>query len=199
LLQRCVVTDGVRRVASLEESGLLPNTAFYSTLLPDDRRSRAAYFAGMEAAFADVDLVFFDPDNGLEVPSIARGRKGSSKYLFLDEVSRTFEGGRSVLIYQHFPRQPRGQFVSRLAQTIATGTGASLVVSFRTPRVVFLLVSQRKHEGHFRAQASGPGVPWEQGQIVVTDHPGAAGRRGCACRTPRRAGSRRSEGRSRSL
>ena len=34
----------------------------------------------------DVDLVFFDPDNGLET-TLPKGRKNSSKYLYLDEVA----------------------------------------------------------------------------------------------------------------
>jgi hypothetical protein len=169
-LRRSVIVERARRVVRLEESGLLHNSAFHSTLLTDNRHARALYFAEMRETLADADLVFFDPDNGLEVPSVHKGRKGSSKYLFLDEVAQTYSAGHSLLIYQHFPREPRDQFTSRLAQVLLAGTSSDLVMSFRTARVVFFLVSQADHERHFRTQAAEVASVWGRQQVVVTSH-----------------------------
>src|SRR5262249_40394049 len=68
-LHRCVLVDSDRRVARIEESGLLPRAIFHSTLLPDNRQARNAYFAAMRANLRATDWVFFDPDNGFEVSS----------------------------------------------------------------------------------------------------------------------------------
>jgi len=38
------------------------------------------------AKLENCDLIFFDPDNGLEVKSRQLGSKGSNKYLYLNEV-----------------------------------------------------------------------------------------------------------------
>jgi hypothetical protein len=171
-LHHCVIVQKVRRVARLEQSGLLPNAVFHSTPLRDDRRTRAAYFTRMRNKFAHADWIFFDPDNGLEVPSTRKGRKGSSKYLFMDEVVQTFRAGHSVLVYQHFPRQAREQYITRLAQALTTGTGTCLVISFRTSRAVFLLAAQPKHNRHFRTLASELPLLWGCKQIIVTQHRG---------------------------
>jgi len=62
-------------------------------------------------------LVFFDPDMGLEV-SKPRRRKLSCQYLYWDELQATFDAGSSVLIYQHFPRQKRDEYIPGIAQQL---------------------------------------------------------------------------------
>ena len=46
-------------------------------------------------------MVFFDPDNGLEIASKKLGHKGSGKYLFIDEFAQMARAERSVIVYQH--------------------------------------------------------------------------------------------------
>jgi hypothetical protein len=45
-------------------------------------------------------LIFFNPENGLEVLSCRKGKKDSSKYVYWDEVSKSYGSGHSVLIHQ---------------------------------------------------------------------------------------------------
>jgi len=169
MLHGAVLIDKDRRVARLEGASLLPNALFYSPYVPDDREGRIAYFRDAAVKLGPADWVFFDPDNGIEVPSKSVGRKGSSKFLYWHEVLATYQAGQSALIYQHFPRRDRGPYIEGLAQALRERTGARTVVSFRTSRVVFLLVSQDRHEEHFRAQAAGVTQGWG-GQIVVAEH-----------------------------
>ena len=100
------------------------------------------------AAFIDVDLVFFDPDNGLDVPSVPTGRKKSSKYLYLDEVRAFRERGQSVLIYQHFPHVNRNAFVFQCVERLRSIAPAALIYVFCTPHVVFLLVLHERASKH---------------------------------------------------
>lgn len=93
-----------RRLLLIEESGIVPGASYYNALTPDGLAERQAYFEGALAALASSDLIFFDPDNGLDVRSVRKGRMRSSKYLFRDEVVRTYAAGHSLLIYQHLAR-----------------------------------------------------------------------------------------------
>jgi hypothetical protein len=137
---------GVRRsVASARRWGLIPWAGYYSRFLNDDAEQRAAYFARASALLAGCPLLFFDPDNGLEVKSVRLGRRGSCKYLYWDEVESAFATGHSLLIYQHFPREERDPFIARKAQELSQRLQGSLVHVYRTQRVVFLLALHPEH------------------------------------------------------
>jgi hypothetical protein len=60
--------------------------------------------------FADVDLVFMDPDNGLLVKSVGRRSVKSVKYTFYEEVKDYIDSGKSVLVYNHRCRKPERKY-----------------------------------------------------------------------------------------
>ena len=116
-----------RSVSLLESANLIPRAAFFSALVPDERRARNQWRADLASAASGADLVFLDPDNGLEVASKPIGRKGSSKYLAWQEVDILWSAGRSLLIYQHFPRKTRDAFVTQTLATLRARTEQLLV------------------------------------------------------------------------
>lgn len=126
----------------------LPHADFYLEVLSDTQEQREAYFRGIWSQFKS-DLIFFDPDDGLANNNpesrLKKGHKNSAKKLFRDEVSETLKRGFSVLLYQHFDRNTRKQFVSRLGTELATMTSSCRCFSFWTPHVVFFLVPLREH------------------------------------------------------
>ena len=137
------------RVGLIEESSLLGTADYFSEIVPDAAAPREAWARRLLTAASESEFVFLDPDNGLEVPSRPLGKKGSSKYVYWPEVVAIWEGGASVLIYQHFHREKRETFVPRMVGELQKRTGA-VVEAFRTPRVLFLLASQPKHSRLFR-------------------------------------------------
>ena len=169
-LHRCVKVENERDIRFVEDSDALLNTRFFSQVLSDDARVRADYFAEMLESFRGSALVFFDPDNGFEVPSKPLGRKDSSKYLYWREMSNTYTSGHSVLIYQHFVRENRESFVERIAAKICAETNAAAIYSFRTPNVVFFLASQAGHADHFSSRAERIASIWGK-QILAFQHP----------------------------
>lgn len=169
LLHQAVMIEKDRRVARLESAGVLPNSIFHSPIIPDDREGRTAYFRDASVTLTSADWVFFDPDNGLEVPSIPLGRKGSSKFLYWHEVAATHRAGQSVLIYQHFPRKQRAPYVDALAAALAKRTDGKVIFAFRTTRVAFFLVPQEHHVALFRSRAVGVIRRWGD-HVVVTEH-----------------------------
>lgn len=141
-------------VALLNDSRVLSTAAFYSAQVPDRRAERLGWQQGLWAAAVGSDLVFVDPDNGIEVKSRPIGRKGSSKYVAWEELTGLWRAGCSVLIYQHFRREERGVFARRMATELAERTGAQLVEAFRTPHVLFLLAAQNRHADAFHRACS---------------------------------------------
>jgi hypothetical protein len=128
-----------RRLQSIEESGAILNAEYFNEALSDDRPSRIAFMERCSRALANADLIFFDPDNGLEV-SLAKGRKNSSKYLYLDEVAAFYRSGKSLLIYQHFPRVERAAFLGICAERLRTAAPGCAVWTFTTAHVAFFLL-----------------------------------------------------------
>ena len=158
-----------RRVAWAEEMGILGSACFYSRLLSDSKEERGQYFKDFLCWAQHSDLAFFDPDNGLDVPSKPYGRKGSSKYLCWKELEQTWKAGKSILLYQHFPFKKREDFISEVAANLRARTSVAKVVAFRTPFVVFFLLAQPEHN-HLTNRAADVERVWGK-QIRVTFHP----------------------------
>jgi hypothetical protein len=165
-LRQCIKVEGVRSVEHPRLPSLLGNADVHAVLVTDDQDERRRYFDEMLEKFRDIDLVLFDPDNGLEVASVPRGHKNSNKYLYWDEVIAAFQARHSVLVYQHFPREERVNFIARLATEMQTQTGAPQVFWFSTSSVVYFLASQPRHVAHFTRQAQRVADAW-QGQFEV--------------------------------
>jgi hypothetical protein len=157
-------------VSLIQETRLLPGASYRPAVVPDGRRERDEWRKDLLRAASGVDLVFLDPDNGIEVPSKPVGRPGSSKYVTWQEVEALWEAGCSLVIYQHFRREPREAFARRLASELSKRTGAHYVEALRTPNVLFLLAAQDEHArlyGNLHGLLSG----WK-GQIEPMGLPG---------------------------
>jgi hypothetical protein len=147
-LSQCI-RENARDVLEVKKSDIFPNTNFYDPILKDDAVRRKQYFSNMYKLFQDVDLIFFDPDNGLEVKSKSLGHKNSSKYLYWSEVAECYKKGHSILIYQHFIREDRNEFISRILENIHTKTGSENTIYFQSSSVVFFLICQDKYSQYF--------------------------------------------------
>lgn len=166
-LSQIVVTGQPRSVAAVEALGVFRNTTFVAEHVPRSRQDRAIHFGRVLEAAAGSELIFFDPDNGLEVTSCPPGRQGSDKYLLWSELAAAYAAGHSVLVYQHFPRRSRHEFVTDMATRIAEHTGSRHVIAFRTAGVVFFLAAHGVHTECFAARAMALREPWG-GVIAMT-------------------------------
>lgn len=169
-LKQVVGVEQDRRTARIEGSTLLGSVLFKPDILRDQKDQRRTYFSDCGDRFAGCDLVFFDPDNGLEIRSTQRGHKDSCKFLYWDEVCAIFGAGSSVLIYQHFIREERSGYMARMAAELQRRTQATGVFSFKTPNVLFLLAAQERHASGFRKQLSAVQSFWAPKQISAAEH-----------------------------
>ena len=174
---RHIVGNKTRNVRRLEGSGLLPpdQTVFFSARMASLRSrkrgtvsaidGRRQWFLHALEGSEGADLVFLDPDNGLEVASVPPASTKANKYVYLYEVRAIAERGQSVLIYQHHNRSAAADVQTALAlkrlRSIIPQCPRVAAITFRrgSVRSFFLLVA-RSHSAilcsHMESLKSGP-------------------------------------------
>jgi hypothetical protein len=150
-----LVANEQRTVRAIEESAILGHAEYVSAVVGDHASTRQRYFDRVWAVSDGRSLLFFDPDNGLEVNSVRKGQRGSSKYLFWDEVATAYGREHSLILYQHFPRRPRALFLKQLADRIHHETGCTDVLAMTTAHVAFLVCAQASHAAGLRLRLDG--------------------------------------------
>lgn len=143
-LRSLVLVD--RQVKLFEDAGLLEGANYFSDEVPNSAPARNDWFSSLLNRTDEVDIVFLDPDNGLEIKSKPYGTKNSSKFVYWHEIESLWSSGKSLLIYQHFVREKRIDFIGRMLETLSTKTPGSLVAAFSTSNVVFLMALQQDHQ-----------------------------------------------------
>ncbi|HJN16567.1 MAG TPA: hypothetical protein QGH10_13775 [Armatimonadota bacterium] len=110
-----IVRDRRRCVASVEADGILPGTTYHSDVLsydgipmPDRVRVREQWLQAALDATVDRDMVFIDPDNGIETPSRARYDAEGPKHVYLDDLRRWRARDQTLVIYHHLQRHRKG-------------------------------------------------------------------------------------------
>ncbi len=165
-LHAAVFIEGRRTIEQIEAKGVLAGAWCYTPLLTDKVAEREAYFAEFLRGAAGKTLLFFDADNGMEVPSCPYGRKNSAKYLYWRELTLATATESAVLVYQYFRREKRTPFVQRLVAEFKARTGRECIYAFCTSRVVFFLLMNRLQETRLRRHIAQVEQHW-QGQIEV--------------------------------
>ncbi len=131
-LREIVCHERGRTVEAVRRRGILPPGAVsYEASLTFDGlsgRGPAARAARLDHrcrwaqnaldAMAGCDLVFIDPDNGLETRSTARHHVRGPKYATFDELQPYVERGQSLIVYHHIGRRgiADSQVRTKLAQ-----------------------------------------------------------------------------------
>jgi hypothetical protein len=152
---RQIARDGRRTVRAVETAAILPGARFHTRMLRDDRAARRAYFRAVWDALGSDDLVFFDPDNGLEVRSVRDGQPRCSKYLFWQELGEGLGEDRSVCVYQHFPRVRREAFVTRLLTELRERFPRHRSFAVSSTWVVYLVCGRPSNARRLRRAAVG--------------------------------------------
>lgn len=158
---RRIVWSGARNVASIRGGHILPpGTCFYEDFLSfadlsagsaDSRmhrvQRRTLWLEGALRMTAGCDLVFLDPDNGLEVrlgPHQLRG----PKYAFFDELLPFVHRDQSLLIYHHVSRRGTAleQVKDRMAQIEGRlGRSVFAMLYHRGSARAFFVVPAQRH------------------------------------------------------
>jgi hypothetical protein len=169
-LRKWVVPGKKGDVRLIECSGLLCRASFYGNPVSDDARQRQCWTDGLIDRLKGVNLVFLDPDTGLEVKSKPLGTKDSAKYVYWQEVESLWNAGVSLLIYQHFARQPREAFIAEKIHDLREHTHKSRIAAFETSHMLLLLAMQPQHAKRLLRICQSVNATWKD-QIVVREPP----------------------------
>jgi len=102
-LAKMVFQDNDRSITALERADLLPGAAYCREDVCYGRRRiscpRDGWFKIALEKTAGCELVFVDPDNGIECNHLLPTQAKSRKYVFRCEIRKLIERGQSVVVY----------------------------------------------------------------------------------------------------
>ncbi len=81
-----LVSSQSRHVRHVKQPQCLGKALYFDQVVPNDQSRRERWLARALGRLKGVDLLFFDPDNGIEVQSNPKGSRNSNKYLYWDEI-----------------------------------------------------------------------------------------------------------------
>jgi hypothetical protein len=118
----------------IEQSDIFPSsTIYFSEPLPDfvgisiERGAqRSAWFNRARQAVRECNLLFLDPDNGLEVKSISPRSRMAGKYVLASEMTALLATGAGVILYQHGSRLTWQAQRARVCDQLSSGIGGPL-------------------------------------------------------------------------
>jgi hypothetical protein len=166
-LYEAVVVNQTKDLHLVEEKEIVPGTSYFWDILADNLVERKKYFEKLKEASKEHEIVFLDPDNGIATGSITKGRKNSSKYAFWDEISDLWNQEHSLLIYQHFPRVNRMEYIKRKVDEINDRLSNNETYAIRTTHMVYFLIPQEGHSLHFEGLKEKIEGKWGEGRIGV--------------------------------
>ena len=102
---RTLVVKGNRSIDSVVGFGLLPHIKNFFAKPIGLFNERETWFKKSLASLNGCDVIFTDPDNGINPKSISPLSSNANKYLLLSELHQLYSiENKSVIIYQHTAR-----------------------------------------------------------------------------------------------
>lgn len=163
--------NGERSIAAIENSGILPNnTVYYSELLNfhriyssqnrSDRQERESrrkdWLKRAIQHVSDCNVIFLDPDNGIEIASCASiSQMKSGKFAYYSEIEVLMKDKNACVIYQHLNHNAthKEQIRSMICELRNEINPTGLVFGLRyrpySPRAFFIL-TDKSEENHIR-------------------------------------------------
>jgi hypothetical protein len=171
-----------RNVQSVQEEGRVfpPGTAFYPDRLTFDGmpvigaaareervRHRDKWTEGAVLKTDGRDVVFVDPDNGIQVPSAEPHHTRGPKYVFFSELKRLTATPHppSLVIYQHMNHREKvdRQIRRRLEEIGARldGHASPVALQFRTSRFFFVVPTKAHRSVLLDRARCLARIPWD--------------------------------------
>jgi hypothetical protein len=159
-----IVNEEKRNIKSIKENLILPlNTTYFEKPLSFEGVSnigknvknqrlniRNNWYIESLKVTETADIIFLDPDNGLENTSVERHHKKGPKYTFYDGLSPFLNRDQSLVIYQHSNRNTtvKQQINDRLKhlKTLFNVEALALTYHRGTSRTFFIIPSQKNNE-----------------------------------------------------
>jgi hypothetical protein len=144
-----------RTIEALEAEDLLPGAVYWREDVRHGKKQvtcpRNDWFQSAFEATAKCDIVFLDPDNGMERANLRPTQGESRKYAFRCEVGKLIARGQSVVVYHHTGRlggtarqQAQGR-LQKLRDELSLAQNPFGVLFHRGGTRAFLILPVHKH------------------------------------------------------
>ena len=117
-----IILESERNIDSIQKFNILPNpTIFYNEALDfhketnwiHQRKLRNVWHEKALEKLCSSDIVFLDPDNGLQIKSTSLTSVKGNKYIGYNELEDYFNLGKSVIFYNHRERKPEEEYLNK--------------------------------------------------------------------------------------
>jgi hypothetical protein len=170
-----VVSSGQRNVRILQALHLIPGVTYADDVIPSGGpiiqrlSARCAWLAGVQRTLKEANLLFLDPDNGLEPAGFRPTALKSGKTIMLSELRELAMPGRCLIVYHHQSRRRGGHYAEMencAARLRANGFATVDALRARpySPRLYFLIDASND----LRHRAEAIAQHW---QGLITWHP----------------------------
>ena len=178
-----IVRRGERSLSTLEKLVFLRGCRFASDPVPLPARyaerasARAAWLADAVRVVSDCNLVFLDPDNGIEPERFRIGTKQSIKSVSFHELQDFRRRGRQIILYHHQTRRKGGheaeiEFNADRLRSQGFARVDAIRANRYSPRVFFLLDANRE----VRRRAAHFAKVWGQHHVTWYESPTSLGK-----------------------
>ncbi len=150
-----------RHVAEIREAGILPGAVFFEHALSFDQipsfqrevrqKHRSNWIAAAVESTKHCELIFVDPDNGLQC-GVRRHEAKGPKYVFYDELTPYLDRDQSLVVYHHLGHHASHdeQIIQKRSELRENLQFAGSVISLRyrrgTSRAFFIVPSPRHRD-----------------------------------------------------
>ncbi|MBY6838214.1 hypothetical protein FDG50_10035 [Clostridium botulinum] len=117
-----IILENKRNVYSIEKFNILPNTTiFYDEILDFHKEIDCIHKEHLRKRWHlkaidrlnSSDIVFLDPDNGLQVKSTSLTSKKGNKYIGFNELEDYFNMSKSIIFYNHRERKSEEEYLNK--------------------------------------------------------------------------------------
>lgn len=150
------IVNGRRSIKEIEKGLILPKeTIFYSNpLLPQKNpfgreEDRKNWLEESLSQLKSVDIIFLDPDNGIQTDKVRKTQIKAIKYVFKDEIKKYYELGKSLIIYNHRDRKPKPEYDRKITDSLGQIKSPNGIKVLRFKRVSvrdFIFLIQKDHQ-----------------------------------------------------
>ena len=117
-----IITTGIRDVKHIQASTIFqPTTIYYSDVLDFSsekdfrvrKRIRDIWHNKALNTLKDCDIIFLDPDNGLQSNSVSLTSGKGNKYIGIEELRDYCRLGKSIIFYNHRERKKEDDYLKK--------------------------------------------------------------------------------------
>ncbi len=147
-LYKIVCTENQRKIERIEKENLFIAKCFSDEI----RGNRLCWHQNALNQTANTEVIFLDPDNGLETVKMFSSNGATEKHVKWAEIKDYYDRGQSVILYQHLPRITKEQLIDSIMSFQKEYLKADFVKLLEFPKYTnrfYFIFSHEKHIGKF--------------------------------------------------